>query len=237
MSQKKIIRICAIVSGLSGLIILFSTLYPIVSYEWESAQRYPILLSPLVDEEKGKFSFDKRDFTKASNWFDEVPKKEERVESGVTFFTLTVPKLKIDNASVKIGGEDLSDYLIQFPGTALPGRNGNTVIFGHSVLPIYFNPEDYLTIFSTLPKLSKGDMLYVNYDGISYRYEVEDLFEVKPSDVQILQQDTSDSFLSLVTCTPPGHPLKPRRLIVRARIMTDSAATRVENGSYANIRN
>lgn len=219
MIQKKIIKICAAISGISGLVILVSTLYPIVAYEWESARRYPLLLSPIVDEERGKFTFDKRDYTKASNWFDKAPQGSEVVESKISFFTLTIPKLKVDNATVAIAGEDLSEHLIQFSGTALPGKTGNTVIFGHSILPIYFDPENYLSIFSTLPNLEGGDLVYVNYDGISYKYQVKDMFEVKPSDVQILEQDSSDSYLTLVTCTPPGHPLKPKRLIVRAKIV------------------
>ena len=219
MDQKSIIRICSIVIGVSGVVIIFSTLYPIFAYEWESAQKYPILLSPLVDEEKGKFTFDNKDYTKLSNWFDEEPKNQNPTDSKLAYFSLTIPKLKIENAVVKIGGDDLSESLIQLGGTALPGKTGNSVIFGHSILPTYFNPENYLSIFSTLSTLKKDDLVYVDYDGISYQYKVENIFEVRPSDLQILEQDVSDSFLTLVTCTPPGHPLKPKRLIVRARII------------------
>jgi sortase A len=97
-------------------------------------------------------------------------------------------------------------------------------------LPQFYNPEDYLAIFSTLPTLNKGDLIEINYDGISYEYEVEDMFEVLPTDIQVLEQNSGDSFLTLVTCVPPGHPLKPKRLIVRARILPLGQAN-------ANIRN
>jgi len=120
---------------------------------------------------------------------------------------------------VAIGGEDLSKSLIQYPGTATPGKRGNAVIFGHSILPIFYNPKDYLAIFSTLPTLKKGDEILVSYDGVSYKYLVEDMFEVLPTDIEVLEQNTSDSFLSLITCVPPGDPRKPRRLVVRARIV------------------
>jgi sortase A len=237
MNQKIIIKICALIMGVSGLVILGSTLYPILSYEWESNQKYPALLSPLVDEERAKFTFDATDYTQASNWFvadeDLVVKSKmgEYISSNVSYFTLSVPRLKIDNATVKIGGEDLAQSLIQFKGTALPGKMGNTVIFGHSVLPQYFDPENYLSIFSTLPKLNQGDLVYASYDGITYKYKVEDMFEVKPTDVQILEQNASDSFLTLVTCTPPGHPLKPKRLIIRARLLPTKQAN--ANISYS----
>jgi sortase A len=232
MNQKLIIKICAVVSALSGCVIIFATLYPIVSYEWESAQKYPVLLSPLVDSEKGKFTFDDKDYTKAANWFDGLPEEKGQEETNLRYFTLSIPKLKIENATVAIGGDDLSDHLIQFSGTALPGRLGNSVIFGHSILPIYFNPENYLSIFSTLPKLAEGDLIYVNFDGINYKFSVENMFEVTPSDIQILEQNKSDSFLSLVTCTPPGHPLKPRRLIVRARIVDNDISLNENENSW-----
>lgn len=76
-----------------------------------------------------------------------------------------------------------------------------------------------MAIFSTLSELEKGDEISVNYDGIIYKYKIEAMLEVSPADIQILSQDSSDSFISLVTCVPPGHPLKPKRLIVRARII------------------
>jgi len=159
------------------------------------------------------------DYTQASSWFPGAAKKEDFTASKVTFYTIDVPKLKIKGATVAIGGEDLSQHLIQYPGTALPGKRGNSVIFGHSILPIFYNPKNYISIFSMLPTLKTGDEIDVNYDGISYTYRVEQMFEVLPTDIQVLDQDSSDSFLTLVTCVPPGDPGNPKRLIVRARVV------------------
>lgn len=217
MNQKLILKISAIVCAISGIIILTFVFYPIVSYEGESRQKYPSLLSPIV-ESKG-VSLEETDLTRASNWFVGGAGRDNFVSSHVSFYTLSIPKLEIENATVAIGGEDLSENLIQYPGTALPGKRGNSVVFGHSILPQFYNPEDYLAIFSTLPTLDKGDLIEINYDGISYEYEVEDMFEVLPTDIQVLEQNSGDSFLTLVTCVPPGHPLKPKRLIIRARIL------------------
>lgn len=219
MSKKTIIKICSAILGLSGLVIIGSTLYPIVSYEWNSGKKYPILVSPRVDNFKSVTSSETaKDFTKASNWFDTEKSESGFVSDNISFYTLTIPKLGIHDATVSIGGEDLSQNLVQYSGSVIPGKIGNSVIFGHSILPQFFNPENYLSIFSTLPDLSEEDQIFVNYDGITYEYQVEDMFEVRPTDIQILEQDKSDSFLTLVTCTPPGDPRKPKRLIVRARI-------------------
>ncbi len=221
MSNKVLIKAAAIVSVISGSIILFSTIYPIASYENISRHKYQGLISPLAEEKAGPTLYS-ADYTKASNWF--VGDSNQKViglgtDSRVTHYTLSVPRLDIEDALVAIGGEDLSKNLIHFSGTNMPGKNGNAVVFGHSILPQFYDPEDYLSIFSTLSKIEKGDEIFVEYDGISYKYEVESMFEVLPTDLRILEQNMSDSYLSLITCVPPGHPLKPRRLIVRAKIV------------------
>lgn len=224
MNQKLLIKISAVISGLSGMVILAGVLLPIITYQPVSSKGQSFL-NPIASNSKVD-----TDYTRASNWFPTARKKEDFSSSKVSFYTLSIPKLKIQDASVAIGGEDLAKSLIQYPGTALPGKRGNAVIFGHSVLPIFFNPKDYISIFSTLPTLKPGDEIDVSYDGISYVYRIEQMFEVLPTDIQVLEQDESDSFLTLVTCVPPGDPRKPRRLIVRARVVPPK-------GANANSRN
>lgn len=224
MKDNPIVKISAIISVISGAILLFSAIYPIASYEKISKEKYPSLLSPLATNAE-PLSLYALDYTKASNWFvgsEEV--KGSSIGEGVNSYKLTIPKLGISNAVVKIGGEDLSENLIHFGGTNEPGKIGNSVIFGHSILPQFYNPEDYLAIFSTLPTLDEGDEILVDYDGISFKYEVVKMFEVLPTDVDVLDQPTDNSYISLITCVPPGHPLKPRRLVVRARIVPPDIA-------------
>ena len=218
MSKGILLKISAIVSGISGIIILAGVLAPILFYEASPIKGNPDIVSPLPEKEV-KGSVGEIDYTKASNWFVGGARSEDFSNEKIDFYTLSIPKLKIENATVAIGGEDLSKSLIQYPGTATPGKRGNSVIFGHSILPIFYNPKDYLAIFSTLPTLKKGDEININYDGITYQFRVEDMFEVAPTDIQVLEQNSADSFLTLVTCVPPGDPRKPRRLIVRARVV------------------
>lgn len=218
MKKSFTTKLLGILFAFLGVGVLIYVAYPIVSYEVVSS-RFDTYLSPVPEEGTGNSV----DYTKASNWFPEGDGRFE--ESRIAYYTISIPRLGIDDATVAIGGEDLEDSLIQYPGTALPGKNGNAVIFGHSILPQFYNPEDYLAIFSTLPTLDRGDEVYVQYDGIKYGYVIEDMFEVAPTDLQILEQNTSSSYLTLVTCTPPGHPLRPKRLIVRAKISPIADAT------------
>jgi len=218
MKNQLIVKASAIVAIISGTIILFSAIYPIASYEAESKSKYPTLISPLV--EGYNTSYYENDFTKASNWFaGNGDLGGGGVASEVNTYLVSIPKLSIENAIVRIGGEDLSKNLVHFGGTALPGKVGNSVIFGHSILPQFYNPEDYLSIFSLLPTLSPGDEIFISFDGVEYQYRIENMFEVLPTDVFVLDQKTNDSYISLVTCVPPGHPLKPKRLVVRAKVV------------------
>lgn len=218
IQNKTLMKILAMMSAFSGVLVLTYVFYPIIFYEWDNSNRFGTYLSPVPNHSQVNSP---TDYTKASNWFEEDSQKEEdKFKSAkISYYTISIPRLRITDATVAIGGENLSDSLIQYPGTALPGKRGNAVIFGHSVLPQFYDPKNYLTIFSTLPALKAGDEVLARYDGVAYKYVVEDMFEVSPTDIQVLEQNQSDSFLTLVTCTPPGHPLRPKRLIVRARVV------------------
>jgi len=216
----KIKRLLSATLAVIGLGLVGYTLLPIFIFDAGTtiAQDY---ISPLPEDDSYFEPDDESveiDYTKASNWFDGDLHDFDQA-STIKYYSLSVPSLRIQDATVTIGGEDLNDSLIQYPGTALPGKVGNAVVFGHSILPQYYNPENYLSIFSLLPTIDKGEEITVRYDGISYTYVVEDKFEVKPTDIEILAQNKSDSYITLVTCTPPGHPLRPKRLIVRARLV------------------
>ncbi|MBM3208864.1 sortase [Candidatus Shapirobacteria bacterium] len=211
-----------------GIFLLANAVLPIISYQLFISPRFsrqefvrPIsqedllrqpaeVFTPVVLGEEAPFEY--IDFAK---WFPSASKPEGR-PSKITHYTISIPKLGIENAVVEISSLDIKKSLIQYPGTANPGQPGNAIIFGHSTLPFLFNPQNYITIFSTLPNLKAGDEVLANFDGIIYRYRVEEMVETKPEDISVLEQRYDDSYLTLITCVPPGSYL--RRLIVRARL-------------------
>ncbi len=206
-----------------GSFLLFSAVVPILSFSVRYSGSLNQVVSPLSnrfynqDTVLGDADID---YTQLNNWFvnNTNPNLEDTsYQNSPQSYTISIPTLKIDQAQVVVGGEDLKKSLIQYPNTALPGQLGNSVIFGHSVLPQFFNPKSYLTIFSTLYKLKQGDEIFVDYDKINYRYIVEQMYEVTPSDLSVLEQRFDGRFLTIITCSPPGTYL--RRLIVKARIV------------------
>ena len=165
------------------------------------------------------------DYTKASNWF---PTNDFASIGGgkITHYKISIPAVDIKDAVIAIGGEDLSENIVQYPGTANPGELGAPVIFGHSILRQFYNPDEdnpdrYISIFSKIMTLKDGDEILVDYDGISYRYEVSDKFEVSPEDVFILQQRYDARYLKMVTCVPEGTYL--RRGVVQAQLQDINA--------------
>lgn len=222
-----VLRLSSLFFSFLGIILVGNAVFPVFSYQFLFSPRFneKETISPLVSEiSQESFSLPAKvlgeemgemDSTNIKAWFPQAKMPEISTEKISSYF-LSVPKLKIFQAMVEIGGENLSKGLIHYPGTGLPGKNGNPVIFGHSVLPQFFNPKNYVTIFSTLPTLVKGDQIFVDYNDVRYVYLVEELKEVSPNDVEILAQKHDDAYLTLVTCVPPGTYL--RRLVVRARL-------------------
>ncbi len=132
-------------------------------------------------------------------------------------YYVTIPALKIIRAKVEIHNEDLTKSLVHYHNTAAPGSLGSAVIFGHSVLPQFYNPKNYKTIFSTLHTLKNGESIVIEYDNVLYHYQVSDKYEVNPDDMYVLDQNLSDKTLKLITCTPPGTYAK--RLVVESRLV------------------
>jgi len=167
------------------------------------------------------------DYTNLNNWFasaalPEIKDGQSQRPDLPREYTIDIPTLDIANAKVAVGGTDLNKSLVAYAGTALPGNPGAPVIFGHSVLRQFYNPSEknsrrYNSIFSTIMTPKNGDEIFVTYDGIKYRYLVQEKTEVQPEDVYILTQQYDARQLKLVTCTPEGTYL--RRGVVTAQLV------------------
>lgn len=128
-------------------------------------------------------------------------------------FSLSIPKLKIENAKVKVDSTIFSENLALFPGTAIPGDVGNAFITGHSVLPQFNDPKNYRTIFTKLPDLEIGDDVYIQLEDETLHYTVLYSKVVDPKDLSVLSPISQNGRnLTLMTCVPPGSSSK--RLVV-----------------------
>lgn len=210
-----------------GILIIVWTVWPILSFFAYDQVMFAKTVSPVSDAgirtvaplayaQAGLPAQAGGSTTDPNTWFPTSPQK--KVVAPVNSYTLSIPSLGIQGATVVIAGDDLKKSLIHYGGTGLPGEYGNTVIFGHSTLPQLFRgSKDYTAIFATLPSIKNGTDVLVTYDGVLYRYVVYDKVVVEPTDLTPLEQRFDDSYLTLVTCVPPGTYLY--RLNVRAKLV------------------
>lgn len=145
-----------------------------------------------------------------------------RANSTPKNFTLSIPKLNIIDSLVLIDDTSLDpiDFLGHYVGTSLPGEAGNSFIYGHSSLPLFYNPKDYKTIFTKIPNLKNGDKIYISIGDKKLTYSVKLGRELLPSQIDpyinYYPSGFNKSTITLMTCTPPGT--KNYRYIVVAEL-------------------
>lgn len=225
-------RFFGLVLSLSGIIMMGYFFFPVLSWQLYLAPVFAAenITSPIpkaTEINNSTFASLARQTTSmllgvnyynAATWFPSAPPPKENAHPQVTTYRFSVPKLKITNAIVSTVDSDLASHLVNYPGTAVPPNKGNAVIFGHSTLPQLYNPKDYKTIFANAHTLQIGDIFKVNADGIEYTYKIFAISIIEPEDTSVLSQSFDDSYLTVITCTPPGTIWK--RLVLKAKLET-----------------
>ena len=135
------------------------------------------------------------------------PPPKPDLGSGVAL--LEIPKINLSAVVVEgIEVPDLKKGPGHYPGTPLPGQQGNVVISGHRTT--YGRP------FYSLNDLTAGDPIYLtNPDGSRFTYVVSRTSIVQPTDVAVVSATTDDR-LTLTTCNPRYSAAQ--RLIVVAEL-------------------
>lgn len=221
-NYKAIVRFVSVLLILGGIVVSFYTFFPLFSWQLYFSEGFasqnlktPIpKLSTLVNTAGRTLSVN---YLNANNWFPTYNVSANAQKSEVEAYSISIPSIGIKNAAVSTTDINLAQHLVNFTGTAIPPQNGNSVIFGHSTLPQFYNPKDYKTIFANAYKIKTGDEIFVNYQKITYKYKIISIIVVDPTDTWVLEQDTRDSFLTLITCTPPGTVWK--RLVIKSQLI------------------
>lgn len=219
LDARLLVKMLSAILIFTGIAMMSWVMYPILSFNITYANKFGELVSPLPEKVTGEdlsgdlvriLGISQTDFTKASVWFPKAPEVPRDVT--LSDYSLTIPKLNIIDAYVKINGEDLAKSLIHFTGPQ-PGEKGNLVIFGHSTIPWLYNPKDYKTIFTKLPDLKINDEILLTSDKITYTYRISEMKIVSPDNLSVLNQAENNTVLTLITCVPPGTYFK--RLVVK----------------------
>lgn len=154
------------------------------------------------------------DYNNAENWFPTMQPTQQSAR--VTSYTISIPKIDVQNAVVATNDLDLSKHMVQYNSNATPPEKGTAMIFGHSTLPQLYDPKNYKTILAKAYMLQKGDSIIATVDGVAYMYKIFNIRIIDPEDTSIFSKTKDDSYLTIVTCTPPGTIWK--RLVLQAKL-------------------
>lgn len=228
---KKMIRIFALLLIFFGFTLTVYIFFPLVSWQIYFTPVFasqdittPIPKTTVVNQTTiGSLVYSASNaisginYNNAQNWFPTyTPSNNSNTDNKIGSYTIAIPKLKIKSATVSTLDYELDKHLVQYNGTPTPPENGNTVIFGHSTLPQLFNPSNYKTIFANAYQLGIGDDIYIYINNVMYHYKIFSITVVDPTDISVFSQSVDNSYLTLVTCTPPGTTWK--RLIIKSRL-------------------
>ena len=208
-------RIIPAVIVASGIIILTTqVIVPLVFFKTADEITKPVA-NTMLGTATGFSDFE---YTELQN--SGIAPNSESDANVPSYFYLTIPKLRIKDAIVETNSTNLAPdtSLGHYKGSGLPGQVGNAFIYGHSVLPWFYNPRNYKTIFSTLNTLKPGDEIFIKYNNKEYKYVVETKETKKPQEVNPIAdykpKYLNESTITLMTCDPPGTKIK--RLMVNA---------------------
>ena len=94
---------------------------------------------------------------------------------------------------------------VAYPHSVRPGSTGTTIVAGHSSPPTTeANAFGNGHLFAQLPSISVGETVSVLSNGEYADYIVRNTEVVSPSQTSILQQQSTESVLKLITCYPVG---------------------------------
>jgi sortase A len=136
-------------------------------------------------------------------------------DTGQPVARIVIPKIGVDQYVVEgIGVDDLRKGPGHYPGTQLPGHEGNTAIAGHRTT--------YGAPFGNLDQLAAGDEIAVTTVQGTFVYKVTEQRVVDPSEVSVLLPDPDTrpnrgghflATITLTTCNPKYSAAQ--RLIVK----------------------
>lgn len=229
ISRKvELIRWGGILMLISGIGLLSYYAIPIIAWQITTKSIFaraaspvpkPFILTPetiyAIEKEQSVKVLSNNTNSFNNEWLKAYGFKEQKTPE-IAYYSISIPKLNITHAIVSTIDFDVSKHLVQYWGTPIPPNPGNTVIFGHSSLPHFFEKNNYKTIFTKAHDLAPGDSIKIHRGEKTYSYKIIRTHITEADDLTVLSQDSTSTYLTIITCTPPGTIWK--RLIIKARL-------------------
>ena len=200
---------------LSLVIINWGTIKGIFSYEKTYKELYhetlSFLRSKFINEEK-----------KTTLFVPEVKLSEKDFEYTGKENSIEIPKIGITAPIIFSQSDSNGDMalalkkgVVFYPDSVLPGKEGKTVILGHSAPPGW--PKiNYDWVFTRINELEAGDEILLYFEHKKYPYRVTLKTFLKKGDEIPNNSSESPSSLVLLSCWPPG--IDQKRIAVTAEL-------------------
>lgn len=163
------------------------------------------------------FAFSKADApppVKLPSATPETPSTESGYVLKIDKINLSAPIIiNVDGNNKETYNQALEGGVAHLLGSALPGKEGNPFIFGHSSYYAW-KPGGYKEIFKNLNDVEVGDTVVISSNLYNYLYEVSDKKIVSPNEVSVADQNYKEKKITLMTCWPIGQDTE--RLVIVA---------------------
>jgi sortase A len=224
--KKNLTTILLLLVFLAGLLLL---LYPSVSNWWNTnysshmIQHYTSIVSNL-DQEK------QEEILQEASAYNEEHESLLNVDGSGMMGTLYIPSIRVNLPIYHTTSDNsLSAGIGHLEGSSLPvgGKGTHAVLTGHRGLPS-------ARLLSDLDQVQIGDTFEITILNKTLYYEVDQILIVYPSQMDSLDIDADQDYVTLVTCTPYG--INSHRLLVRGHRIdsTDDLGVSADAALYDN---
>lgn len=203
----------------SALIIIGLTMTGYFGFQWINGTQAaePVSQEELKQIEEAKkvvSDSEEKDVIETEKELQADPIMSDEIELfdvGSEMSRLIIPKIEksyktywgADDATLKQG---VGMYVSQW--TTTPDQKRHTVVSGH---------RD--TVFSELGTLNEGDVLYLEYEGQRYEYEIAEIW-ITDADDRTVIVDKDEATLTLTTCYPFEFlGSAPDRYIIQSKLI------------------
>lgn len=132
------------------------------------------------------------------------PKTDKTNSLQIPVLGLQAPLVIGQSTNIPSLEKDLDNGVVYYPGSVMPGANGQIVVLGHSAPPNWPKIK-YDWVFSEISKLKSGDEIILHFNGKKYIYKITTTVIIaKGADIGNVGLTGNNNILTLVSCWPPG---------------------------------
>ncbi len=142
-----------------------------------------------------------QDIPKIEEVKEETPKEEKKESKPIDYSKYTgiieIPKIGLKRGFYNIGHRynNIKYNVTVLSDSTMPDVvNGNLILAAHS-------GDAYISYFAYLYKLVLGDFVYITYNGIIYKYQIVNIYNVPKTGSVTINRNELKTTLTLITCT------------------------------------